>query len=432
MPCGSNMSEGRQPEGFEEEKNREVTLLASLIQAKATLYAALIVAVFTLIGVYFSRWPIPKKPKPRFVVNNPLLNPYERRLQIEADNEAAKRKDPLHIRYDGTEFKNAGTPLPDDFIWSVDLETLLARYQDLLEDGEYTVEVRFSGGSWSESKKVILTTRQIPLAAEITTSADDPKTTKIVGAVKAAGSDPKDTLRVNIYFDHHGQPEWTSLDVTRKINRKTGEAYFVFATDVLKLPVIPPDDPRYKQKFFVLEIIDRAGTVTRQSLSYNLFATPGESSIGIQGAKEEAIIKLVRGWHRDKRSELFAQFKFIPVTRPITESAQVHPAFNLTVNQYVQDLKAINILCWNGLPPGRRRDQPLTIILRDDRQVGSTFDTRFSDDKAPLQVLIRIIKSYSGEAMVWFTKVIRLHRHSLQKLSGCRSKLYLKIAGFLF
>ncbi|WP_179137027.1 OmpA family protein [Candidatus Entotheonella palauensis] len=45
-------------------------------------------------------------------------------------------------------------------------------------------------------------------------------------------------------------------------------------------------------------------------------------------------------------------------------------------------MKTINTLHWTGLPPGNRRQQPLTIILRNNRQIGSTFDSQFPDDKA--------------------------------------------------
>ncbi len=366
----------------ENQKNRIANILGSLIEGKAIVVASLITAVVTLVGIYVSRQPILKQPEPRFVVNDPLLNPYERRLYIEPDNKAAERKEPLHIRYDGTEFTNAGIPLPGDFIWSVDLETLLSKYPVFLENGQHTVEVRFPGGPWSEPKKITLRTEQAPLAAEINTSSDDPETTKIAGAVKVEGTDPKETLRVNIYFDHHGEPEWVPLDVTRKINQETGEAYFIFATDVLKIPRIPPDDPRYEQDFFLLEVIDRAGTVTRQSLSYNLFATPGKSRFGIEGPQQEALIELVRGWHDGQHSEFISEFKFIPVTRSISKGSQAHPAFNLSVNQFAQNLKTINKLHWTDLPPVKRRDQPLTIILRNDRQIGATFDNKFSDDKA--------------------------------------------------
>ncbi|WP_143309903.1 hypothetical protein, partial [Candidatus Entotheonella palauensis] len=92
----------------ENQKNRIANILGSLIEGKAIVVASLITAVVTLVGIYVSRQPILKQPEPRFVVNDPLLNPYERRLYIEPDNKAAERKEPLHIRYDGTEFTNAG------------------------------------------------------------------------------------------------------------------------------------------------------------------------------------------------------------------------------------------------------------------------------------------------------------------------------------
>ena len=41
-----------------------------------------------------------------------------------------------------------------------------------------------------------------------------------------------------------------------------------FATRVLKIPLLPSDHPAYKEKFFILEIIDKAGNKTRQSLIF--------------------------------------------------------------------------------------------------------------------------------------------------------------------
>ncbi len=320
-------------------------------------------------------------PKPRFIIENPFFNPNERSLRIKAENQAAMRKEPLHIQYDGFELENAGTPLPNDFVWFVALNILLADQPKFLKDGKHEIAFRFSDHDWSEVKHIQLSTTPPRMATEIESMPDGEDQARIVGTIQPKKDISGKTIKVNLYIHHLGEPDWIELDILRKVG-KAGKFSYVFATPILKIPQIPEDDPRYTQKFFVLEVIDQAGTPVRTSLKYDYFTKPGTHGFGIETPNEQADIEIVREWHEGKEGDLVAQVTFTPVTRPTAAQAQHHHDFNLRVNQFAQNLKTINTLHWSGLPPDKGRDKPLTIILRNDEQIAATYDNSYTDIQA--------------------------------------------------
>ena len=119
---------------------------------------------------------------------------------------------------------------------------MLYAYPDMLKDGPHTLQVSFPEESWSDETLITLKSKPWPAIVEIRSLQDSSRDRTIQGVINPQSTDPQGTIQVNVYFHHLGEPEWIPLDITRKTRKDTGEVYFTFKTEIVRIPAIAKDD----------------------------------------------------------------------------------------------------------------------------------------------------------------------------------------------
>ena len=268
---------------------------------KRAIKTGLIVLAFilTIIGIV-SRFydvffpPTPQPPAtPLFSVERPYLRP-DQAVSIIAENESARRKDPLYVKWDDLIFPNAATPDPDPqaFRWIFDLQQYVQSSE--LQNGRHAFQVGFAQDAFCPALTVSLNTEQPIVDVAITSEAADAETVKIGGIAASKLQDPAEALKIDVYFNYKDYPVTFSLPVERKLDDE-GRIYFEFEAALEGLPTIPADDPRYAEPFFAFKVSDQAGNEFAHAMSYAQFVAPGMQRIKANDLADIQVRKFADG-----------------------------------------------------------------------------------------------------------------------------------------
>ncbi len=102
-----------------------------------------------------------------------------------------------------------------------------------------------------------------------------------------------DTLSIDIFFFHQGEPRKLDVPVKRISDQRTGLTHFEFETTVQGLPQIDKNDPRYSDLFFAFRVTDQVGNQYYQKESYAQFMAPGEKGFGVNNMADFKVEQLI-------------------------------------------------------------------------------------------------------------------------------------------
>lgn len=214
-----------------------------------------------------------------FSVRNPVARP-DSCIVIRAQNQAARRRLPLQIEYDGVLLQRLAPPLPDanhDFHWQFRPRDFNLK-PAALREGKHSLRVGFPGQPLSEPLNIVWHTQPPQLWAEIVKPFGSSKTA-ITGRV-ASNIPAANPVAVHLLF---GLPEATlrvSLPVRQVTADSAGFAVFAFRMIIHGLPASLSGEIDFNQPFFALFASDIAGNVFFQQETFAWFAAPGQKRLG--------------------------------------------------------------------------------------------------------------------------------------------------------
>ena len=327
-----------------------------------------------------------KSEKPRFGLVSPITRPSSG-ITIEARNQIANRSILLDVEFDGLSFINTGQPIPFSNPQRWHFKLYDRNLPDsLLSDGSHRMRVGFAGELSAEVWTVIFHTHAPIVQAEIVRPLDKPRDRIVKGYVASKLQAPDETLAVEIAFHSEGNLMKTYLPVEREFNNTTGITSFKFETTIQGLPQIPLTSRRYAEDFFAFRVKDQAGNEYYHKESYAQFTAPGDKRFGVNKLADiEA--KLLPP---DSKGNTKMAFRLVPKPKPITYLPNGEPAIILKVTSMARN---VNQLEWADLPENLRPNQPVTVILRDERQLAFSFLNQYTDNKAPSTSIYRVEQS---------------------------------------
>jgi len=313
---------------------------------------------------------------PRFELVHPITRP-DSGLVIRAQNEAANRNAPLDVEFSGLRFPAAARAIPNTKPQQWRFDCLAHNLPDTsLQDGPHLFRVGFTGETEMPPLRVLFSTQAPVVEAEITSSPERPQDRMLFGRVASKLQAPEETLRVEVAFHSQGRLVTSELPVER-ITDSSGVTYFEFETTVQGLPRISPSDPRYAEPFFAFRVRDEAGNEYRQMESYAQFMAPGDKYFGVNRMADIEV-------HRhpeDVKQMTKVKFRFTP--KPVTLLPNGMPPFEVKVTAMARNIYQID---WTNLPVNLRPEQPLSIVFRDEKQIGFTYKKRYEDKASPSQM----------------------------------------------
>ena len=169
---------------------------------KRAIKTGLIVLAFilTIIGIVSRFYDVFFPPTPLFSVERPYLRP-DQAVSIIAENESARRKDPLYVKWDDLIFPNAATPDPDPqaFHWTFDLKQHIPANE--LQNGRHALQVSFAADAFCPVLHVAINGEQPIADVAITSKAADEKSVTIGGIAASVLQDPAETLKIDVFFN---------------------------------------------------------------------------------------------------------------------------------------------------------------------------------------------------------------------------------------
>ena len=212
--------------------------------------AVLLIIIGALITYYFER----DKPSPRFELKTSMIHP-QKPIIIEAVNDAAKKKKPLSIRWDGFKLEDQIPPSDIDgrFEWSFTLSDLKEQgfRFEYLADGKHSIEVGFNGDYQKISDVSI---RSKPPLPELLTSYKG-KTTL--------------SLNVNPQENDSARLEWDDLPeeiranpTITEVHRSDGNVDTVIGTNVF----IDQSIPQKRKVVYQIAQSDKTGKIYKSSI----------------------------------------------------------------------------------------------------------------------------------------------------------------------
>jgi len=309
-------------------------------------------------------WFLTSEKPPSFIAKNPITN-LDAQLVLEAKNRPAKKSNDLLIFFDNIVHENIAIPSPNlPYSWAIDLNQIDAR---LRTDGKHLIKAGFEPGNLSDEIAIIIDTK-IP---SIGTTIKGDSLRKHSG-VKGISSNNLylDTLTAEVYFFHKGQTQKINVPVTKIVQQSTGDLTFEFETTLQGFPKYLPDDPEYAEPFFGFKITDIAGNSYFSVQSYAEFMAPGEKIFGISNVGE-----ITYNHDVDDFNFLTSNFSIKANKEVFRKLPSGEPAIILTVNNKLGNSE--RELIWKSR---LSKKQPLTLVYRDDKHIGSTFDNKYIDE----------------------------------------------------
>lgn len=319
-----------------------------------------------------------KPSAPKFGIINTITRP-DSAIRIIPRNNAAKQEKPLDVEFDGLPFIEAGRYVAGkkpSWEFSPRNHSLP---DSMFRDGKHEIRVGFAG-ELSEPLMVFFNSRPPVVEGAILPSPGNPDERIVAGRVASTLQLPAETLAVDIFFHHEGQPYRIPVPVRQIVNDTSGLIYFEFETSIQSLPKISPDDPRYTQPFFALKVTDPAGNQYYKDETYAKFIAPGPSRFGVNQIADIELEQLPPDMQKQSKIAIRMVIPG-PGSRPVTRLGDGSPAIVLTVKTVAVNLIELN---WKThLPPELQAEHPLTVIRRDGNQIAVSFGNRYTDQNPP-------------------------------------------------
>ena len=333
----------------------------------ATVIIPVIATIVIPLLIYFLSRPT---EEPKFIIENSILRS-DATLVIRADNKKANKKENLNIMFDGCSFPNKGISIPIQTFphkiqkWHFTLKNYTT-INTLTKDGEHKIKVSFPGGKYSDEYKIIFISK--PPIVKILKSHDHGQT-KIKGKVTTELQLPKNILTVNITYFHEGKEcKITEIPLTKKIHPETGIVYYEFESILQGLPNLKPDDPRYSELFWQLEVTDQAENQYYHKQSYAKFMAPGNDQIGVGNIASIKIEKITD----DVSNQLRNIVRIVPNQTLINKLPNGKQPIELSVKAVDKSAK----LNWKY---NIDNIEPITLIFKNDKKIGASASTEYID-----------------------------------------------------
>ncbi len=310
------------------------------------------------------------KRTPSFAIEKPVLR-YDADMIIMADNKSADRPEPLNIEFDGVVFNRKGIPVENKkpCRWSFTLNNHQPS-DEMVKEGYHSVRMGFPAEKLSEMTKIVFINTPPVLGVESIQDESDPDTRIIRGKAASPLQIPENVISVDVVYFHDGPAQEIDVPVTIEEDDDTGIRYFRFETSVQGLPKIAPDDPRYSLPFFGFRITDQAGNEYYQEQSYAQYMSPGSNRFGFNRL---AMIKFER---LPEDSGVKDVIKLTPMEMSMhRQLSSGEPAIILKVRGFANRRQ----LTWQSNVPDSK---PITLVFRDEEQIGTSFTNEYTDDKA--------------------------------------------------
>jgi hypothetical protein len=335
---------------------------------------AIVACVFTAICIpgtgYLIAHYLERKKIPEFTVLNAVTKPNVP-LRIRAENSFANKNNRLDIVFDDVKFKGIGVPVEKDGQqeWIIDLAADSIIPKDMLQDGAHSVKFGFSEDNYSVETNIIFSSQAPYVATEIKSSGNNSKTAEIFGKASLPVRYEGDTIKVNVMFYDNGKSSIMNVPVTRVLDESKHTSYFEFETSIQDIPKYSESDSNYSKPFFGFQVVDEAGNEYYDIQSYAQFVAPGDKHFGVSNIGDVAFrnVSLDRkeGIYNTKfRITTNAAMRFLPNGKPAIEL--------VVVSSIVNERK----LRWKT---NIENATPVSLIFRDDKQIGSAFADSFVD-----------------------------------------------------
>ena len=332
---------------------------------------AIVTLLFTCISVIIS---INKPPK--FIIEKFILKS-DAALIIKANNSKANRKKNLDIIFDGFPFPKKGILIEStDGMqhWSFSLKKY-TNHSLLTKDGEHKVIMGFPGEKLSDEYKIIFISK--PPIVKVIKSHDQGQT-KIKGNVTTELQIPKNILAVDITYFHDGKEcKIKKIPLTKKIHPETGIVYYEFETILQGLPNLKPDDPRYTELFWLIEVTDQAGNQYYHKQSYAKFMAPGDDQIGVGNIASIKIEKI------SEDIQLRNIVRIVPNQTLVNILPNGEPPIELSVKAVGKSAK----LQWRY---NIDNIEPITLVFKNDKKIGASASNEYIDYSAKINAKYRV------------------------------------------
>lgn len=324
----------------------------------------LLTAIFApLFVAYFSGILTLERP-PSFRAKNPIMN-LDSVLIIQAENRQAQNNDPLLISFDNILFEDIATLCSDSsYTWTVDLKKIDTR---LTSDGKHKIEAGFKSNLLAKEFTIIIDTKIPGIKTSI--SGDSLQKNLTVMGISSANL-YLDTLIAEVVFFYKGKEQKINVPVTKVVQQNTGELVFEFETKLQGFPKFLESDPEFIEPFFGFKLTDLAGNSYYSIQSYAEFLAPGEKVFGVSN-----VGKVSYSHDVDDFDFLTSNFKIEANNKAFRKLPTGEPAITLVVKTKLgNNQRELN---WKSK---LSETQPLTLIYRDEKQIGSTFEDKYIDN----------------------------------------------------
>ncbi len=186
---------------------------------------------------------------------------------------------------------------------------------------------------------------------------------------------PKDDISVKAVFYHEDLQQEVTVPVQVREFKWTGLISIEFEITVQGLPQLSRDAPGYSAPFFAFRMTDQAGNQYFQKQTYAQFMTPVNINSGYKGLtrvklEELKVEKLPEGKELQNDS-----IQGIATEMPVYQQLENgEPAILMEV----KNISHSRQLKWSS---NVRQRKPVSLVFRDNRQIGMSFSNEFTDDK---------------------------------------------------
>ncbi len=307
---------------------------------------------------------------PSFAIENPVLRS-DADMIIKAQNRAANRKEPLNVKFDAVLFPDKGIPIRKEGVWQKWRFAIREQgVDDMLKEGYHSVHVGFPGKDLSEPYTVVFKNRPPVLRVESLPSDTDPAERIIRGKAASELQIPGEKISVDLMYFHEGAPQKIDVPVKQKKDEKTGIIYFEFETTVQGLPILKLGDKGYAEPFFGFRVTDQAENTYYQKFSYAQYMAPGSAEFGFNRLAMIKVDKLV------EKNDFRNIIRFTPTEMSLQQQlANGEQAIILKVTGSAKTARYLKI------QSNVRDSLPITIVLRDEKQIGVTRIDEYIDSE---------------------------------------------------
>ncbi len=338
---------------------QKISLIVALIGFTGAIVAALIKYLPDMV----------KSTPPEFKLVKGVVYHPDSTMIIQAINSPAKKTLPIILEIDGYCFHEAAEVITkkNNLCWHVQIKNL-GLPEKVLSDGEHQIRFGFSQHNMSQAEKIYFDSKSPQTFVRLEGESSSEK--RIYGQVVDESPSPDQNISVEVAFQREQNLQKTLLPVKSYIDT-SGRRMYEFEYQVKNIPQISKDDPNYNQPFFAIKVTDEAGNEFHHSASYGKFIAEGIETFGTKSAEilfqkiDDEKIPVGKSTAPPPKTQ--AKPKMIDAGEPLITLRVL-----IRTPNYVQ-------LSWNRLPEKLRGARDEYVVLRQNQEITTAFDTNYID-----------------------------------------------------